>query len=332
MKKIRRVLTAVLVFMLAASMLAAAAISEKPSVFYRRDKKVSESTMGKPDNLRLVTGETGELYKFRKPSSGYGIPSGFVPTDEGLSTLNISGSAQFNIPQFRYLANAIREVSGDRTVYVLDLRQESHGFINEGIVLSRYAEHNWANLGMTLEQVLEDENQRFPAMVGNTVTAYSGTNPKASNRKIYQVENVMSEKELVESEGFVYVRIAVPDHHWPSDEQVDFFINLIKENNINPETSWLHFHCLAGMGRTGIFMTIYDMMQNPDLPMLDLVVRHTMMGGGYPLRVMKDENNYQKACYDEKNLKMPLLYEYIRENRSTNYEVSWSQWLRSKGI
>ena len=25
---------------------------------------------------------------------------------------------------------------------------------------------------------------------------------------------------------------------------------------------------------------------------------------------------------------MPLLYEYVQENHGTNYEISWSQWLK----
>ena len=43
--------------------------------------------------------------------------------------------------------------------------------------------------------------------------------------------------------------------------------------------SWLHFHCLAGYGRTATFMAIYDMMKNPDVGLSDIVYRQSMTGG-----------------------------------------------------
>ena len=34
--------------------------------------------------------------------------------------------------------------------------------------------------------------------------------------------------------------------------------------------------------------------------------------------------------YEEKARMMPLIYEYVRENRKTNYKVPWSLWLKKK--
>ena len=74
-------------------------------------------------------------------------------------------------------------------------------------------------------------------------------------------------------------------------------------------------------------MTLCDMMRNPEVPMQDVVVRHTMLGGGYPFYT-EDSDSYKAPLYREKAMMMPLLYEYVQENHGTNYEISWSQWLK----
>ena len=190
-------------------------------------------------------------------SAESGVDPDFMPSEEGMDTLCISGSAQFSVPQFRELASSLRECAGDRTVYVFDLRQESHGLVNEGIPLSWYGTHNWANEGMTLEEVEADESERLGAMIGSTIEAYArkGETP-IEPPMLISVESVMTEKELVESEGFEYIRLPIRDHSWPTAETIDTFVSFVK--SIDPDQSWLHFHCLGGRGRTGVLMMIYD--------------------------------------------------------------------------
>ena len=76
-------------------------------------------------------------------------------------------------------------------------------------------------------------------------------------------------------------------------------------------------------------MMIYDMMRNPGVPMKDIVIRQTMAGSSYPLYTEKS-NSYKVPLYEEKARMMPLIYEYVQENRKTNYKVPWSLWLKKK--
>ena len=207
------------------------------------------------------------------------------------------------------------------------LRQESHVFVNEGIPLSWYGSHNWANEGMTLTEVEADEAKRFGAMIGKTIQAYTRKGNRPIARMEINVKSVMTEKELVESEGFKYLRIPIQDHIWPPAKDIDGFISFV--NRMGPGQAWLHFHCHAGKGRTGIMMMIYDMMRNPGVPMKDIVIRQTMAGSSYPLYTEKS-NSYKVPLYEEKARMMPLIYEYVQENRKTNYKVPWSLWLKKK--
>lgn len=138
------------------------------------------------------------------------------------------------------------------------------------------------------------------------------------------VTTYKTEKQLVEDEGFVYVRIACTDHTFPDAEDIDFFINFVKSIDITD--AWLNFHCEAGSGRTGLFMILYDMMQNPDVSLKDITYRHAMLGSNY-MFYLGDEDNYKKPLYEEKAQMTPLLYQYVQENVATNFEMSWSEWL-----
>jgi len=293
-----------------------------------------------PGNLRLLTGDPGENYSFRSMTRE-GFPEDYQPDMTGLSVLNISGSSQYSVGQFRFLAKKIAELAPDvKNVYIVDLRQESHGFAyddNEsdyfGIPMSWHASHNWANLGMSTEEVLAAEKKHFQELVGTSVTL-KGKARKNGDRhnKVIQVTSVMTEEDLVNTVNaeipdieFHYIRFAIPDRTFPEEEIIDAFIQFVK--GIDMDSSWLHFHCLAGMGRTAIMMSVYDMMKNPEVPMMDILARQTMTGGSYPLNPGFGGDEAMKE-YDEKRLlQVPLVYEYIQENRASNYETPWSEWL-----
>ena len=189
------------------------------------------------------------MYEYGKVKSKYGIDPEFVPQEEGLSELNISGSAQFSEPQFRELAETLRSCAAGKHVIIVDLRQESHGFVN-GIPISWYGSHNWANAGMSLEEIEKDEQERFGSLVGTTIKAYGRDEDKEINETDIQVKSFMTKKKLVESEGFEYYRLPIQDHTWPTEEELNDFIEFVK--NFDKDNIWIHFHCQAGKGRTGV--------------------------------------------------------------------------------
>ena len=132
--------------------------------FFRMDRDSRDAWRGEIANLRFLT--KGK-YKFGKAKPRFGIDENFTPSAKGLNSLNISGSAQFSEPQFHQLANTLRTLAKGKRIYVIDLRQESHVFLN-GNPISWYEEHNWANNGKTLAQIQREEALRFGGLVGRT--------------------------------------------------------------------------------------------------------------------------------------------------------------------
>ncbi len=161
-------------------------------------------------------------------------------------------------------------------------------------------------------------------MIGTTVSAFAREDDTPINETRINIRSVTTERELVEREGFVYARLAIQDHTWPTPEEIDDFILLVR--GLYPDQVWLHFHCQAGKGRTGIMMMIYDMMRNPDLAMEDIAIRQTMLGGSYPLYT-EDSDSYKAPLYAQKARMTPLFYAYVQQAHAGGFSVLWSDWL-----
>ena len=291
--------------------------------FYRIDRDNVDEWKEPLDNLRFLT---ADKYELKDVDAKYDLDPAYAPSEEGLATLNISGSAQFSEQQFRGLADSIRALAGDKKVYIIDCRSESHALVN-GIAISYFEQHNWGNQGKTLKEVEADEQERFGKMVGTEQTFNEKDGESPGEAMTLKVTSIMTERELVESEGFEYKRFVALNNHWQDPEMIDEFIDFVKGLDMNKV--WLHFHCQAGKGRTAIFMVIYDMMKNPNVSMRDIVIRQAKAGGNYLLYTEKSDH-YKSPLFDDIAEKVQLLYMYIQENRESNYKVKWSEWLKKE--
>ena len=64
-----------------------------------------------------------------------------------------------------------------------------------------------------------------------------------------------SEKQLVESAGLRYERIALASSDMPRSEQVARFLEIVRDPSLRP----LYVHCQHGVDRTGAMMAVYRM-------------------------------------------------------------------------
>ena len=231
----------------------------------------------------------------------------------------MSGSAQFSETQFHDLAEKLWERSED--VWIVDCRLESHGLIN-GIACSWCGVDNGANLGKTVEEV-EAEEEALSGLKGTTITAYTAENDRPSEGMELSVKKWETERALVEAEDMHYLRLACPDHGWPPADVIDSFIEFA--GNLE-EDVWLHFHCQAGSGRTGAFMTIYEMMQKAGTPVEEILQHQADTGSGNLVdRAAPEKSHAQK----ERCVLVRAVYQYICANKESGYAVKWSDWLKA---
>jgi len=244
---------------------------------------------------------------FRKTSTPIYLTKNEKFSLKGLDKLNISGSQQFSEKNLPIL---LEEIGTSKPITIVDLRQESHGFIN-GLPVSWKNLNNDVNKGLTRDEVIEKEtNQLSSIPLNSPVTVY-----RAPNNSMIPTE-VFNEDALVTSKNLSYIRIPVTDLGLPTDDMVDYFIEVFK--NL-PKDSWVHFHCKAGVGRTTTFMIMYDMLINyNEVSATDIIDRQ--------LKLANFDEVTIREFYTPERYKLLLnFYNYCKENGGS-FKMSWSKW------
>lgn len=285
---------------------------------WRVDVEKADSVL--PRNFR--TGNS-PFHPVEKKLAGQ-IDPNYNVSREGFANLNISGAAQANADQFKAMVKEIRSLHNG-PIYDIDLRQESHGFLN-GIAVSWFGERDWSNIDKTQEQIIKDEHKRLNATMNkNTLISVLNKAKLAEAPHYIKVTDVKTEEDLAKANGINYVRITATDHVWPTADKVDMFINLYKTL---PANAWLHFHCEAGVGRTSTYMAMYDMMRNPQVPLKDILYRHYLIGGNYVAYTIKKpkKTDWKADYYANKADMIKLFYKYVQANVGNNFSTSWSDY------
>ncbi|MDO4534947.1 MAG: phosphatase [Clostridium perfringens] len=224
-----------------------------------------------------------------------------------LKDLNISGSAQFTPKQVEYIINDINT----KDILFIDLRQESHGFINN-LAFSYLGDSKTLNYELGSTDVLKNENILLSSIpLNNNITIYR----KSGN--IYttiNAETVCNEENLIINSNAKYLRLPIKDESVPSLDIVDNFVSLI---NNKPNNLHIHFHCTHGKGRTTQFIVLYQIMNNSHHLSLKQILKYQINKGGVDLTKLKERDKFLKN-----------FYKYVEENKATNYEIPYSKWCK----
>lgn len=243
-----------------------------------------------------------------------------------ITSSNTSASAQLSAKSIPLLYDVLKHETLSKTpIYIVDLRQESHGFAN-GVPVSWHEEHNHANFGKSAIEVEQDEIERLKSILGKMTEFIPLGNHDTStlNKLTMIVENVQNEKHAVEAAGFKYVRFSAADMVFPEPATVDEFIKFYSSL---PKNYWLHFHCHAGHGRTTTFLVFYDILTYPDLMLEEIVQRHVALGGTN-LLAYDDGDNWYAEANRERAINLRKFYQYVQEQRQSKFSISWSNWIQ----
>lgn len=223
-----------------------------------------------------------------------------------ISSLNISGSAQFEPSQIENLKKKINVLD----TYIVDLRQESHGFLTDDDAVSFYSTERLLNNGFNSEETLADEKEKFGAIKpGDMENIF---NKRGSFSETIKVEKSQIELNLVKDSGLNYVLFSTRDGHIPTPTMVDSFVSFIVET---PPTTHLHFHCNHGEGRTTMFMAMFQMMKESSTKSLKEILYEQLAAGGIVLTDNTTRTNFLQDFYD-----------YTKENVASNFKVPFSIW------
>ena len=308
----RKIFLGVLILFLSASIFSAAS-AKKFEGAWRLDGNASAETR----NFRLMTDDWKNNLQ------------GTEPTRQGLENLHASASAQPSVASLSTIYNKIHTLEPNAKIFMIDLRQESHGFANS-LPVSLYINHNAINAGKNSDEVETFELDCLNSLRGvQTTFEPMGNADKKFLKPITIIPRVVhTERTSAEAAGFEYVRFAAADMQFPAPEIVDDFIIFVA--NL-PENSWLHFHCLAGKGRTATFLVMYDIMKNPDLPLEEICERQYLLGGSNLLLEPEGKDWYSKMASDRAK-KIRLFYDFVQGTRAEQIGLQWSEWLLQLGM
>lgn len=261
-------------------------------------------------------------------------------TTEGLVTkkfrinqdLRASASGQFSADELPKMLQAIP--AERRNIWIVDLRQESHGFI-DGLPVSWVGERNSVNVNKSGAQISREE-KKLLRTVKNKKTVIIHMLKKLSGGRLTTEtptamipEQIETEEELVTSLHANYARIYVLDHFKPDDKEVDNFVQFIKQKV--GKDDWLHFHCRGGKGRSSTFIALYDMIKNAHNTSFDTIMRRQADSGNKKLdeipstadKAWKIEGSQERIEF------MHKFYAYVTDPQGYQQQ-SWSAWQKTQ--
>jgi hypothetical protein len=165
---------------------------------------------------------------FRTTNDRLNKSNGETTATTGLSQLRTSGSGEFTVEGLKVV---LARTQGPITVF--DLRQETHLLVND-LPVSWYASHDWANVGRTQAEIENQETEQMQSLKpGSEIDVRPGQpvkhgNDNSATPQRVTVERAGTERDVVESAGAHYVRVAVTDHAPPLDSAVDRFVVAVR--------------------------------------------------------------------------------------------------------
>lgn len=224
--------------------------------------------------------------------------------------LHMSGSASYSPRALKVIAKPAKK--SKMPLYIFDLRQESHGYINDKPVTWQ-ADHDWANADLNHDEAVQRERRLLGDLrVGESLG------------KI-KINSLETEESVVRSAGHQYVRLTVTDHLRPTDSEVDRFLEVVREL---PEKNWVHFHCRAGKGRTTTFMVMYDMLANAQTDSFDDIInRNAKLSEDYDVMAVVPEGDFRQIYQKERAEFVKAFYDYAKAHPQGK-DMLWSQWRR----
>jgi len=241
-----------------------------------------------------------------------------------ISDMHIAGGGQFSQAGFATILKTL----DTKQLTVIDLRQELHGFLNEHAV-SWFGVYNADNRHKSTTEIENIQAKMLAQIAQKKNVKVACIEQKTSEGRIEKlkpismsVQSVISEGDWLKQQGHQYFRIYVQDYHAPTPNEVDRFIMIFKQL---PKDQWVYFHCRAGIGRTTVFMTLYDMMLHAKQTSFNQIIDRQVVAGGKDLRKLIPKTHYKYQWHKDRLDFMKEFYQYARENQDA-FETSFSEW------
>lgn len=301
-------------------------------ILAQMETKICDATLNNPCLVQDSELSSSPLKWLRDASM---ILEAYQGNTLGIKELSISGSEEPSEKGWKDIADYIAKHKGkeSKTVLVIDLRQESHGYLN-GRAITLVSEYDWINRGKSNHQSLVAQENWLDSLnkekkISGVLSVQQFAAKEYSSGKTVAVKKIKNEKELVSRLGFEYNRLYVTDHMAPSDTEVDSFLTILKNA---PKDAWFHIHCRGGKGRTTTFLVMFDMLKNANKVGFDeIIARHAAISPYYNLFEVNRADPYLTIYYEQRLIFLSRFYQFAQQYLK-GYPESWSEWVALRSI
>ncbi|GGI86198.1 protein-tyrosine-phosphatase [Legionella impletisoli] len=229
------------------------------------------------------------------------------------SDFRMMGSGQFTPSQLIKILNKL-----NAPVIIVDLRAESHGFIND-IPVSWYGHRNWDNQNKSISRIEFEERDLLNQVSQTSKITLTPLRKEADkySQTILKPLSVLSEAQLASKLGIGYQRFYVLDHAPPEQSELNKFIQFVHSI---PKDTWLYFHCRGGQGRTTTFMVLYEILKAPNRS-LNEIFADQVHAGGKDLKRMPPQSSYKYELAKERLAVIERFYESQITQKSINHQA-----------
>ncbi|OJH33528.1 hypothetical protein BON30_48230 [Cystobacter ferrugineus] len=213
---------------------------------------------------------------------------------------------------------------------VVDLREESHGFLGD-LPVSWYAPRNAGNRGRTREATLAEESRLLDSLRRRESLAFDGQGkdrgPPEPERPIAAFGTARTEESICTEAGAGHARLLVTDHHGPDAGEIDHFVALLERL---PDGAWVHYHCRGGRGRTSTFLLLHDLLRNAGrLPFSVIAHRQRVLSEGYDLLAHGEPADWKTPLRRARAEIVRAFAEFVRE-RAVGGNQRFTEWLGAR--
>lgn len=308
--------------------IAAFAVIAVPSCFFAHSASVvCDSTIENPCIVQDTKSQFSPIVWLRDAAM---MATTYPGNISGVNELYISGSEEPSEIGWRNIADFVgNHKPKDSPVVVIDLRQESHGYIN-GRAITLVSNNNWINVDKTnLQSTIDQEKWlgllRTKRKVSGILTPPQYQAKEFAYGKSMVVRLVKNEEYYVNKMGFTYQHLFISDHRAPLDAEVDAFVALLKKN---PANTWYHVHCRGGKGRTTTLMVMYDMFKNADkVSFEEIIARQASIPPFYNVLDLNRSSPEYHYYYEQRALFLKRFHEFARQTLTGTTTNNWSEWV-----
>lgn len=282
--------------------------------------------MNEPTGPRLqFTKCESTMRHFRCPFDIKDLPDPKV-VKVGSNNLHCSGSGQFGQEHLQQLETKVSQVAQELhltkpDIWILDLRTERHFFSDGNPVIWKFKNDHLLDLNKSTSEIIQEEDQLISEISKATVVWDRAKQPITLGDTV-----ILKEKDLVEQQGFHYLRLPILEHFKPTDECVENLVNFV----ITHPNAWIHAHCYV-KARTTVALVIVDMLYNArDVSFEDILYRQQVIDGSDLTKIPEKTSEFHDASQERLNF-LRNFYAYCKEADPLNdASCTWKNWKSKK--